>query len=683
MSADHSPEDDPYRWLENVTDERALSWVRERNAEAVAELTGGSRFEALRAEIREVLDSTDRIPYITRRGGYRYNFWRDREHPRGLWRRTTLAEYATERPDWEILLDVDALARDENENWVFDGAQCLRPDYRRALISLSRGGADAGVVREFDIERREFVTDGFQLPEAKSRVDWIDADSIYVGTDFGPGTLTTSGYPRTIRQWRRGTPLAEAELVYEGKPDDISVSAYHDDTEGFERDFIRRSLEFYRSELYQRCGARLRRVEVPEDAIVGVHRQWLLIELRSEWTVGQTYPPGCLLVADFDEFMAGRRDLRVLFTPDERTSLAGYSWTRHHLILNVMHDVVSHLSVLTPAQDWHAAPLAGTPPLCTVSAWGTDSDTDDEYLLHVNGFLTPATLAIGTIGAGPAVVLKQAPAFFDGAGLAVHQHFTVSEDGTRIPYFVVSPDLPVPPGGWPTLLYGYGGFEISLQPGYRGALGRAWLARGGCYVVANIRGGGEYGPRWHSAALKHHRHLVYEDFAAVARDLVTRGLTTPSRLGAEGGSNGGLLMGVMLTQYPELFGAIVAGAPLLDMLRYHLLLAGASWMAEYGDPDDPAEREHLRRFSPYHQLRSTHQGCAGHRYPPTLLTTSTRDDRVHPGHARKLVARMREYDLPVTYYENIEGGHGGAADNEQAAFMSALDYEFLWRHLTG
>jgi prolyl oligopeptidase len=671
--------DDPYRWLEEVTGERALSWVRERNAETVAELTGGTRFDTLRAEIREVLDSTDRIPYITRRGGYRYNFWRDREHPRGLWRRTTLAEYRTERPGWEILLDVDALARDEDENWVFHGARCLRPDYRRALISLSRGGADAAVMREFDIERREFVAGGFQLPEAKSRVSWIDTDCIYVGTDFGSGTLTTSGYPRTARRWRRGTPLAEAELVYEGKPDDISVSAYHDDTEGFERDFVRRALDFYRSELYLRCGDRLCRVEVPEDAIAGVYRRWLLIELRSEWTVGQTYPAGCLLVADFEEFMArgpgAGAGLQILFSPDERTSLAGYRWTRHHLILDVMRDVVSQLSVLTPAQGWRATALTGTPPLCTASAWGTDPDIDDEYLLDIDGFLTPSTLAIGTIGAGPAVVLKRAPSFFEGAGLAVHQHFAISGDGSRIPYFVVARDSAVPPGGWPTLLYGYGGFEVSLQPGYRGALGRAWLARGGCYVVANIRGGGEYGPRWHSAALKHDRHLVYEDFAAVAWDLVTRGLTTPSRLGAQGGSNGGLLVGVMLTHYPELFGAIVGAVPLLDMLRFHTLLAGASWIAEYGDPDDPAEREHLLRFSPYHQLR------ADRRYPPTLLTTSTRDDRVHPGHARKLVARMREYGLPVTYYENIEGGHGGAADNEQAAFMSALAYEFLWRHL--
>ena len=676
---DRSAAPDPYRWLEEVTSERALSWVRERNAEAVAELARSARFEALRAEILEVFESTDRIPYISRRGEYRYNFWRDREHPRGLWRRTTLAEYRKERPDWEILLDVDALARDEDENWVFDGARCLRPDYRLALISLSRGGADAAVVREFDIERRKFVTDGFTLPEAKSLVRWIDVDHVYVGTDFGPGTLTTSGYPRTVRQWRRGEPLAEAELVYEGEHDDVSVSAYHDDTVGFERDFVRRTVDFYRTERYLRCGDQLRRVEVPDDALVGVHRQWMLIELRSEWTAGRTYPAGCLLVTDFDEFMArgaAGAALRVLFTPDERTSLAGCSWTRNHVILDVMRDVVSHLSVLTPAQDWQATPLTGTPPLCTAGAWGTDPDTDDEYLLDVDGFLTPSTLAIGTIGAGPPVVLKQAPAFFDSARLAVHQHFAVSDDGTRIPYFVVAPESPAPPGGWPTLLHGYGGFETSLQPGYGGARGRGWLARGGCYVLANIRGGGEYGPRWHSAAMGRHRHLVYEDFAAVARDLLTRGLTTPSRLGARGGSNGGLLVGVMLTHYPGLFGALVAGAPLLDMLRYHTLLAGASWAAEYGAPDDPDDREHLLRFSPYHQLRP---GC---RYPSILLTTSTRDDRVHPGHARKLAARMREYGLPVTYYENIEGGHSGAANKEQAAFMSALEYEFLWRHLS-
>ena len=660
---------DPYLWLEEITGERALAWVRERNAETVEEL-GGEPFDALRAEIREVLDSAERIPYIARRGEFRYNFWRDAAHPRGLWRRTTLASYRTDAPEWDVLLDLDELARVEGENWVWDGARCLRPDYRLALVSLSRGGSDAAVIREYDLGRREFVTGGFEVPEAKSIVDWIDADSLYVATDFGPGSLTTSGYPRTVRLWRRGQRLDQAELVYEGKPDDLDVAAYHDDTIGFERDFVRRTVDFYHSELYLRTPAGLRRIPAPDDAILSIHRQWLLIEPRSDWL---GHPAGALLAANFDAFMAGERDLAVLFLPDERTSLATYSWTRNHLLVGQMRDVTSRLEVLSPSGShrWQRADLAGLPPLSTASAHGTDAETDDEYLLDVTGFLTPSTLDIGTAGDGPAVALKRAPSFFDPAGMAVSQHFATSVDGTRVPYFVVGRDEP-----GPTLLYGYGGFEIALQPSYSGVIGRAWLSRGGRYVVANIRGGGEYGPRWHNAALRADRHRVYEDFAAVATDLIHRGLTTPAHLGIKGGSNGGLLMAVMLTRYPELFGAIAAQVPLTDMLRYHKLLAGASWMAEYGNPDAPEDRAFLLPYSPYHQLR------AGRRYPPILVTTSTKDDRVHPAHARKLVARMREYGLPVTYYENIEGGHGAAADNAQAAFMSALAYEFLWRHLT-
>ncbi len=670
---------DPYEWLEDVTGDRALSWVRDRNAETVAALAGSERFQHLVTEIREVLDSDARIPYMTRRAGHRYNFWRDGDHPRGLWRRTTLAEYRKDRPDWDVLLDLDALARDEGENWVWNRAQVLRPDYRRALIALSRGGADATVVREFDLTTREFVPDGFALPEAKSFVGWVDEDQIYVATDLGPGTVTTSGYPRTVRLWQRGTPLADAPVVFEGAPDDISVHAFHDPTEGFERDFVRRVIDFYRTELYLRGPDGLRRIEIPDDAMAGARREWLLIELRSDWTIGErTLPAGALLAARLEEFLDGGRDLTVLFTPDPHTSLADYSWTRNHLILGLMHDVSSRLEVLTPQPSgpWRREPLTGIPPLCTASAAGTDADVDDEYLLDVDGFLTPSTLDIGVLGAGPAEPLKQAPSFFDTTDLVVRQHFASSDDGTRVPYFVVAPDREAPKGGWPTLLYGYGGFEVSLQPGYRGTVGRAWLARGGCYVLANIRGGGEYGPAWHSAALKEHRHVVYEDFAAVARDLVGRGLTTAARLGIQGGSNGGLLMGVMLTRHPALFGAIDGQVPLLDMRRYSKLLAGASWMAEYGDPDDPTDWEHLQEFSPYHQIRRDV------RYPPVLLTTSTRDDRVHPGHARKMTARMREYGLDVTYYENIEGGHGGAADNEQAAFMAALGYEFLWRQLS-
>ncbi|MEX5633240.1 prolyl oligopeptidase family serine peptidase [Parafrankia sp. FMc2] len=664
-------DDDPYRWLEDVGGDAALAWVRERNAEAFAELTCSGIFAALRDEIREVLDADDRIPYPVTRGRYLYNFWRDTAHPRGLWRRTTLASYREAAPDWEIVLDVDALAAREDENWVWHGAQVLRPDHRLALVELSRGGADAGVIREFDLVAKAFVDDGFLLPEAKSMVGWIDEDRIYVGTDFGAGSLTSSGYPRVVREWRRGTPLEDAVTVFEGEPEDVSVGAYHDPTEGFARDFVHRSVDFYRDETYLRTPTGLVRLDVPDDAYTSVHREWLLIATRSEWVVGEkAYPAGALLAADFDAFLAGRRDLTVLFEPDECTSLAGHAWTRHHLIVATLQDVKSRLTVRTPtAQGWRSAPLADLPDTGSADIFDTNPDVDDEYYLNVSGYLQPASLYRGDIGAQPEI-LRQARAFFPAEGLAVSQHFAVSADGTRVPYFVVGRNEP-----GPTLLYGYGGFEVPLTPGYSATVGRAWLARGGTYVVANIRGGGEYGPTWHQAALRENRLRAYEDFAAVAGDLVDRGVTTPAMLGIEGGSNGGLLTGVMLTRYPELFGAVVSSVPLLDMRRYHQLLAGASWIAEYGDPDDPAAWASIREYSPY---QNVHRGRP---YPPVFITTSTRDDRVHPGHARKMVARLREFGHDVRYYENIEGGHGGAADNEQAAHRSALIYEFLWRTL--
>ncbi|WP_285487140.1 prolyl oligopeptidase family serine peptidase [Amycolatopsis taiwanensis] len=667
-------DEDPYLWLEDVTGERALTWVRARNAETVGELTGGERFERLRAELREVLDADDRIPYVRRRGEFFYNFWQDAQHPRGLWRRTTLEEYRTERPEWEILLDLDALAEAEGENWVWQGATVLRPEYRRALVELSRGGADATVVREFDVDRHAFVEDGFRLPEAKSRVGWIDQDRIYVGTDFGAGSLTASGYPRVIKQWRRGTPLSEATTVYEGKPDDVSVFAYHDPTPGYERDFVGRSMDFYRSEEFLRTPDRLVRIDVPEDAPTSVHREWLLIRTRSPWTVaGTEYPAGTLLAANFDAYLAGERDLTVLFEPDDRTSLESYTWTLDHLLLTTLSDVRTELHVLTPGEDgWRREPLAGVPAMSTGDVVDTDPYDSNEYMLDTSGFTEPSTLVYGHVG-GETETLKRAPARFDSEGMSVDQYFATSADGTRIPYFVVRPQ----DGQGPALLNGYGGFEISLTPGYSGVIGRGWLARGGTYVVANIRGGGEYGPGWHTQAIKENRHLVFEDFAAVAGDLVDRGITTPERLGIQGGSNGGLLMGVMLTRYPELFGAIVSQVPLLDMARYHLLLAGASWVAEYGDPDDPAEWAYLSQYSPYQNVHS------GRDYPPALFLTSTRDDRVHPGHARKMVARMLEQGHDVRYHENIEGGHGAAADNEQLAYKWALVFEFLWTTLSG
>ncbi|SDD51859.1 prolyl oligopeptidase [Sanguibacter gelidistatuariae] len=677
---------DPHLWLEEVEGERALAWVRERNAATAASVAATEAFAATEDEIRAVLDSDAKIPGVSRIGELFYNFWKDADHPQGLWRRTTLASYRTSDPEWETVLDIDALGADEGTSWVWHGAQVLRPDYRKALVSLSPGGSDADVTREFDLHTKAFVAPedgGFFRPEAKGDLAWIDENTVYVFTDFGEGSLTPSGYPRIVKRWTRGTPLDSATTLYEGEADDMYIAAFRSHTPGFVRDFVARSLAFYSSELFVLgAGDQLTKIDVPRSAEVGVKREWLLIELRDDWTVGEeTYVSGSLLAADFDAFLAGDRELTVLFAPDATTSLAGATWTRGHLVINVLDDVKNRLHVLTPPAGgtgpWPRSAFTGAPEIGTVEVSAVDSDDSDDVWLVATDYLTPTTLSITTVGddgAQPAL-LKSMPTFFDADGLTIDQHFATSDDGTRIPYFVVrSADLTLD-GRAPTLLYGYGGFEISLTPGYSGGMGRAWLARGGVYVVANIRGGGEYGPRWHQLALKENRHRAYEDFSSVAKDLVARGITSPAHLGVQGGSNGGLLTGNMLTQYPELFGAVVIQVPLLDMKRYSHLLAGASWMAEYGDPDVPEQWAYIQTFSPYHLFD------AGREYPPVLFTTSTKDDRVHPGHARKLAAAMIEAGKDVTYYENIEGGHGGAANNSQAAHMQALAYRFLWERL--
>ncbi|PRZ04780.1 prolyl oligopeptidase [Isoptericola sp. CG 20/1183] len=699
---------DPHRWLEEVSGDEALAWVRARNDEAHAALGGGD-LDATEAALREVLDSDDRIPDVSRIGDHLYNFWRDTEHERGLWRRTSLDSYRTDDPRWETVLDLDELAAAEDESWVWHGASVLRPapeqlaagePWRRALVDLSPGGSDADVTREFDLVEKRFVPaseGGFHRPLAKGGLSWADEDTVYVFTDFGPGTTTPSGYPRIVKLWRRGTPLEDARTVYEGTDEDMYIMGRRSRTPGFERDVVRRSIAFYRSETYlvNAVGTpeqELVRIDAPESAEVGLHREWLLVELREDWTVaGRTYAGGSLLAAAADDFLAGSRDLTVLFAPTPSTSLVGATWTRHHLVLNVLDDVKNELHVLTPpdleagadtADGWVRSELPVDGELLTVGVRAVSPVDSDDVWVTSSGYLSPSTLALATVvgpGTDPAAPepLKSAPAFFDASGMVAEQHFATSDDGTRVPYFVVGaaelvrPSDPAAPGAAPTLLYGYGGFEIPLLPGYSGTAGRAWLARGGVHVVANIRGGGEYGPRWHQAALRENRHRAYEDLAAVARDLVARGITTHEHLGVQGGSNGGLLAGNMLTQYPDLFGAVVIQVPLLDMQRYSHLLAGASWVAEYGDPDVPEDWEFLQTFSPYHLFDADRE------YPPVLLTTSTKDDRVHPGHARKMAAKMLAAGQDVTYYENIEGGHGGAANNAQAAHMSALAWTFL------
>jgi prolyl oligopeptidase len=675
--SDVTADEDPYLWLEDVTGDKALDWVRQRNKTTQDHFESSREFTSLRDDLLKILDSDERIPFVSKSGDHYYNFWRDKDHERGIWRRSSLEEYRKDNPKWEIVLDLDALAKEEDENWVWDGASFLRPDYDLALIGLSRGGADASVTREFNMKTKKFVEGGFQRPEAKGNISWIDRDTVFIFTDFGEGTMTTSGYPRVAKLWRRGNPLDDAEVVYEGTLDDMYIGAAHDDSPGFERDFVQRTIAFYNDELYLRSDdGELTKIDAPNSANKNVFREYLMLELRKPWDVGgKTYQAGSLLVTKFDDFMAGGREFDVAFEPRKNTSLAGFSSTKNHIILNVLEDVKNRLYVLTPEGDtWKREPLKGAPKIGTVSVRPVDADESNAYWMTSSGYLTPTTLYYGDIGGEPDQ-LKQLTPMYNADGLKVSQRFATSKDGTRVPYFMVAKDDVELNGKNPTLLYGYGGFEISLTPGYRAGVGRAWTSQGGVYVVANIRGGGEYGPRWHQAALKQNRLRAYEDFAAVGEDLIKRKVTSKERLGIQGGSNGGLLVGNMVALYPDLFGAAVCQVPLLDMRRYHLLLAGASWMAEYGDPDAEGEWEFIKTYSPYQNIKKSVK------YPAVLFTTSTRDDRVHPGHARKMMALMYAQGHDVSYYENIEGGHGGAANNKQRAYMQALAYSFLKERL--
>ncbi len=686
----HAPtNDDPHAWLEEVEGHAQLEWVRGRNAAAAAQLET-DRFQRFQDGILEVLDADEKIPELTKHGGWLYEHRTDAEHPRGLWRRTTPESFATGEPEWEVLIDLDALGEAEGVNWVWHGASLLPHDYRYALVWLSRGGSDANTMREFDLETKAFVEGGFQLPESKGWASWADpsGDLLIVSRDFGPGSMTTSGYPRSVRLWRRGTPLEEATEVFTAAPTDMGVWAHHDFTEGYERTFIWHKYSFYEGELHLLDDERKPvKLDLPRHCEPGLHRQWLLVEPRQEWRVGgRLHAAGSLLAMELERFLAGERDFATLFEPTDSSSLIQTAPTRNHIVLNVLEDVKNRLEVLTHTEEgWKRSALdlgelsGGTGPdsePLTVTVRAVDAQHEDALWVKVEGFLTPTTLGqveVGAEGATSAEVLRRLPSYFGSEGLRVQQRFVTSADGTRVPYFEIGPVQRS--GAAPTLLYGYGGFEVPLLPAYSGSIGRAWLADGGVYVLANIRGGGEYGPRWHQAALKEERHRAYEDFAAVAQDLVDRGVTTREQLGVQGGSNGGLLIGNMLTRYPELFAAAVCQVPLLDMKRYSHLLAGASWMAEYGDPDVPEEWEFIRTFSPYHLHEE------GREYPPVLFTTSTRDDRVHPGHARKMAAKMLAAGNDVTYYENIEGGHGGAATNQQRAHMQAMNWEFLWQRL--
>lgn len=678
-SAD-TTDDDPYLWLEDVGGERALAWVRARNAQSEKEFGADPRYEPLRRELLRVLDSRERIPFVTRMGEHYYNLWRDAANPRGLWRRTTLAEYRKPAPQWETVLDLDALGAAEKENWVFKGADCLRPrsadaPYRRCMLALSRGGADAVVLREFDLQTKRFVADGFVTAEAKQDANWKDEDTLWIGTDFGPGSMTTSGYPRIAKEWRRGTPLAAARTVYEGAATDVSVGASSEWESGARRDWIRRGIAFWNTETFVLVDGRPVKLDVPADATATPFQDWLLLRTRTPWTTGgQSYPGGALLAIKFDAFLRGSRGFDLLYAPTDRSSIDDVEQTQSALLVTELDNVRPRLwEFRHDGKGWQRSRV-DLPDAGQIGNLSTYWAADD-YFFTRQDFTTPTTLFLRRVGAATSEPLKSLPRFFDARGIVTEQYEATSADGTRIPYFVARREGLKTDGSNPTLLYGYGGFQIPELPWYSGSFGKGWLEPGGVLVLANLRGGGEFGPAWHRAAQRENKQRTWDDMAAVAADLIKRGITSPRHLGIMGGSQGGLLVTATMVQHPELFGAVVSQVPLIDMLRYHKLLAGASWIAEYGDPDKPEERAYIARYSPYQNVKK------GTTYPRLFLVTSTRDDRVHPGHARKMAARMGEQGHDVLYFENIEGGHGGAATNEQSARMWAQAFTFLWRQL--
>ena len=677
--------EDPYLWLEGVEDAEALEWVEAQNEVTAEKLTQSALFKELYKEARNVLNSDSRVPSVNQKNGYVYNTWRDDKNPRGLFRRATLEEFAKPDPNWETVIDIDALSQAEDEKWVFHGMSCLpkRPDL--CLVSLSPGGGDADVVREFNSVTKQFVKDGFYLPVSKGGASWIDEDTVFVATDFGPDSMTTSGYPRIVKRWKRGTPLSEAEQLFEAQQTAISATGMRLRSAGPDIDLIREGTTFWTSELYQLIDGEKIHLELPSSATLnGAFQGRLVVSLKEDWTRGDTtYPQGAVLIADTTALHPdGKGDIDVMIQPDDMTVVQNVRPTDNTVLVSVLENVRGKIYRYSPGPEgqWEQS-LIDFPDNGALSITSTDDETGN-FFANYESFTTPPTLFyVESKGWQPQKMKEQHPAF-DGSRYKTEQFFTTSADGTKVPYFVVIAKDAKLNGKNPTHIFSYGGFRNSLTPSYSGsyedlsgAYGKLWLDRGGVFVLANIRGGGEFGPKWHQAALKENHYKSFEDFEAVAMDLVKRNITSPAHLGIEGRSNGGLLVGATMTRHPELYGAVVCGVPLLDMKRYNKLLAGASWMGEYGNPDIPEEWEYIKQYSPYQNLED------GVDYPPIFFYTSTRDDRVHPGHARKMAAKMEAMGQPVWYYENTEGGHKGSSTNDQVAYRLALAYTHLWNQL--
>jgi prolyl oligopeptidase len=671
-----APDDDPFLWLEDVEGAEALAWVEAQNEKTLG-LLSDARVATDAAALKAMMDRPDKIPHVTRRGGMLYNYWQDAAHPRGLWRRTTLASYRTESPDWEVLLDLDALASSEGEDWIWKGATTLPPGHDRALLRLSRGGGDAVVLREFSLAERAFVPDGFHLPESKSSAAWLDGDTLLLSSTIGEGMVTDSGYPRAIRRWTRGEQPAVAPILFEVAPNHMGSWGGVDRSADQERVVFFDQIGFFDVSVHvgDRTGPRWH-IDLPTDMRINWDKDRVVLQPRTPWTVGETtYPPDTLLGTRLSALMRGERDLTVLFEPAPRRALEGFFWCAGKLVLSVLDDLRPAHTVWTPgAHGWTSRPLEGLPEIGVVSVWPLDAEPDESdgtLLALTQDPVTPPTLLqTATLPATPQV-LRQAPRLFNADGLRVTRHEAVSSDGERIPYVLTGPGEET--GDAPVHLTGYGGFQVTMSPSYRGSTGHLWLERGGTAVVAHIRGGGEFGTRWHEAGRRENKRLSHDDFAAVAADLVRRGVTVPGRIAAEGGSNGGLLIANMLTRYPERFGALFCTIPLIDMRRYAKLLAGASWIAEYGDPSVPEDWSFMQHFSAYHATEP------GRDYPPILIATTRRDDRVHPGHARKMAAKLHKLGYGARFYEPAAGGHGYGKDNGETARFMALGAAFLRR----
>jgi len=678
MSADPrptiaAPDDDPYLWLEDIDGERALRWVETQNCLTLAKF-GNAVYASDRDGLATLLDRHDRIPFVVRRRQYLYNFWTDAANPRGVWRRTTLASFGTAQPAWEILLDVDLLASQENEDWVWQGAATLPDAHDLAIVSLSRGGRDAAVLREFDVAAKAFVSGGFYLPEAKGGADWLDRDTLLLASAYGTDMATRSGYARTVRLWRRGSDVEGARVLIETTRDSIGILATVDRNPQAERIWFADQPGFFDTVLWlgDRGGPKCR-LDLPTDTSVECDRDWLAVKRRTEWTVGgKTFPPDTVLAISLSAFLAGMRDFTMLFAPGERRALQGFFWSNGSLVISILDDLKPVFDVLTPSpHGWSHSRLAGIPEIGVASVWRFDveqSEGNGDLLCHAEDPITPATLSLLEPGKSP-VVLKRAPQTFSADGLVVTRHEAVAMDGERIPYVQVGP--PGETGNAPVHMNGYGGFGVARLAYYSTAIGKLWLERGGTSVTANIRGGGEFGTRWHDAGRLALKPVSHDDFAAVAADLVRRGVTRPQRIAAEGASNGGILITNMLTRYPERFGALYCTIPLIDMRRYSKLLAGASWIAEYGDPDKAEDWAFVERYSAYHQAGP------GRRYPPILFATTRKDDRVHPGHARKMAAKLQTMGYEAYFYEPAAGGHTYGKDNKETAAFVALGYVFL------